>query len=39
VQRRTRPNGVTSYASIDATPAVLAALLAVIGIAVLGSSS
>jgi ABC-type antimicrobial peptide transport system permease subunit len=31
-----RPNGVTNYASIDATPAVLAALLAVIGVAVLG---
>ena len=30
-----RPNGVTNYASIDRTPAVLAALLAVIGIAVL----
>jgi len=36
VQPRTRPNGVTNYASIDATPAVLAALLAIIGIAVLG---
>jgi hypothetical protein len=31
-----RPNGVTNYASIDRTPAVLAALLAVLGIAVLG---
>ena len=31
-----RPNGVTNYAAIDATPAVLAALLAVIGVAVLG---
>jgi hypothetical protein len=31
-----RPNGVTNYASIDRTPSVLAALLAVIGIAVLG---
>jgi ABC-type antimicrobial peptide transport system permease subunit len=31
-----RPNGVTNYASIDRTPAVLAALLAVTGIAVLG---
>src|SRR6266516_3700273 len=31
-----RPNGVTNYASIDRTPAVLAALLAVIGVAVLG---
>ncbi|MGN6174151.1 MAG: FtsX-like permease family protein, partial [Streptosporangiaceae bacterium] len=31
-----RPIGVTNYASIDHTPAVLAALLAVIGIAVLG---
>jgi hypothetical protein len=31
-----RPNGVTNYASIDRTPAVLAALLAVVGIAVLG---
>jgi ABC-type antimicrobial peptide transport system permease subunit len=31
-----RPNGVTNYASIDATPAVLAALLGVIGVAVLG---
>ena len=31
-----RPNGITNYASIDRTPAVLAALLAVIGIAVLG---
>ena len=31
-----RPNGVTNYASIDATPTVLAALLAVIGVAVLG---
>ena len=31
-----RPNGVTNYAGIDATPTVLAALLAVIGVAVLG---
>ena len=31
-----RPNGVTNYASIDRTPAVLAALLAIIGVAVLG---
>ena len=31
-----RPNGVTNYASIDRTPAVLAGLLAVTGIAVLG---
>jgi hypothetical protein len=31
-----RPNGVTNYASIDRTPAVLAGLLAVIGAAVLG---
>ena len=31
-----RPNGVTNYASIDGTPAVLAALLAVVGTAVLG---
>ncbi|HEX7265967.1 MAG TPA: FtsX-like permease family protein, partial [Streptosporangiaceae bacterium] len=31
-----RPNGITNYASIDRTPAVLAALLAVIGVAVLG---
>ena len=31
-----RPNGVTNYATIDATPAILAALLAVIGVAVLG---
>jgi len=30
------PNGVTNYAGIDATPAVLARLLAVIGVAVLG---
>jgi putative ABC transport system permease protein len=30
-----RPNGITNYASIDRTPAVLAALLAVIGVAVL----
>jgi putative ABC transport system permease protein len=30
-----RPNGVTNYASIDRTPSVLAALLAVIGVAVL----
>jgi hypothetical protein len=30
-----RPNGLTNYASIDRTPAVLAALLAVIGLAVL----
>ncbi len=31
-----RPNGVTNYASIDDTPAVLAGLLAVLGVAVLG---
>jgi hypothetical protein len=31
-----RPNGVTNYASIAATPTVLAALLAVISVAVLG---
>jgi hypothetical protein len=31
-----RPNGVTNYASIDGTPAVLAGLLAVLGVAVLG---
>ena len=31
-----RPNGVTNYASIDRVPAVLAALLAVVGLAVLG---
>ena len=31
-----RPNGVTNYARIDGTPVVLAAVLAVIGIAVLG---
>jgi ABC-type antimicrobial peptide transport system permease subunit len=31
-----RPNGVTNYASIDGVPAVLAALLAVVGAAVLG---
>ena len=31
-----RPNGVTNYASIDGTPAVLAALLAVVSTAVLG---
>jgi hypothetical protein len=31
-----RPNGVINYASIDRTPAVLAALLALIGAAVLG---
>ncbi|HEX7267764.1 MAG TPA: ABC transporter permease, partial [Streptosporangiaceae bacterium] len=31
-----RPNGVTNYASIDRTPSVLAALLAIIGVAVLG---
>jgi hypothetical protein len=31
-----RPNGVTNYGSIDRTPAVLAAVLAVIGVAVLG---
>ena len=31
-----RPNGVTNYASIDRVPAVLAALLAVVGVAVLG---
>jgi len=31
-----RPNGITSYAQIDRTPAVLAALLAILGTAVLG---
>jgi ABC-type antimicrobial peptide transport system permease subunit len=31
-----RPNGVTNYASIDQTPTVLAAVLAVVGVAVLG---
>ena len=31
-----RPIGVTNYASIDATPMVLAGLLAVVGVAVLG---
>jgi predicted lysophospholipase L1 biosynthesis ABC-type transport system permease subunit len=31
-----RPNGVTNYASIDRTPAVLAGLLAAVGVAVLG---
>ncbi|HEY8046473.1 MAG TPA: FtsX-like permease family protein [Streptosporangiaceae bacterium] len=31
-----RPNGVTNYARIDGTPEVLAALLAVLGVAVLG---
>ena len=31
-----RPNGVTNYASIDHTPAVLGAVLAVIGVGVLG---
>jgi hypothetical protein len=31
-----RPNGVTNYAGIDGTPEVLAALLAVLGLAVLG---
>jgi ABC-type lipoprotein release transport system permease subunit len=31
-----RPNGVTGYARIDATPEVLAAVLAVLGLAVLG---
>ncbi len=31
-----RPNGITNYASIDRTPQVLAALLAVLGLAVLG---
>jgi FtsX-like permease family len=31
-----RPSGVTNYASIDGVPAVLAALLAVVGVAVLG---
>ena len=36
VETDQRPNGVTNYASIDATPTVLAALLAVIGVAVLG---
>src|SRR5206468_11826922 len=31
-----RPNGITSYTNIDRTPGVLAALLAIIGAAVLG---
>ena len=31
-----RPNGVTNYARIDATPEVLAGILAVLGLAVLG---
>ena len=31
-----RPNGVANYASIDRTPAVLAAVLAVVGVGVLG---
>jgi hypothetical protein len=31
-----RPNGVTNYASIDRTPTVLAAVLALVGAAVLG---
>jgi len=31
-----RPNGITSYARIDGTPGVLAALLAILGAAVLG---
>jgi hypothetical protein len=31
-----RPNGILNYASIDRTPQVLAALLAVLGLAVLG---
>jgi len=31
-----RPNGVTNYASIDRTPAILAAALAAVGAAVLG---
>ena len=31
-----RPNGITNYASIDGTPAALAALLAAVGAAVLG---
>ena len=31
-----RPNGITSYTQIDRTPAVLAALLAILGAAVLG---
>jgi hypothetical protein len=31
-----RPNGVSNFASIDRTPAVLAALLAAVGVAVLG---
>lgn len=33
---RQRPNGVTNYARIDGTPEVLAALLAALGVAVLG---
>jgi ABC-type lipoprotein release transport system permease subunit len=31
-----RPNGITSYTHIDRTPAILAAVLAVVGVAVLG---
>jgi predicted lysophospholipase L1 biosynthesis ABC-type transport system permease subunit len=31
-----RPNGVTGYARIDGTPEVLAAVLAILGLAVLG---
>ena len=31
-----RPNGITSYTNIDRTPGVLAALLAILGAAVLG---
>ena len=31
-----RPNGATNYARIDATPEVLAGVLAVLGLAVLG---
>jgi putative ABC transport system permease protein len=36
VVRDQRPNGVTNYARIDGTPQVLAAVLAVLGLAVLG---
>jgi hypothetical protein len=36
VEIEQRPNGVTNYARIDGTPEVLAALLAALGVAVLG---
>ncbi len=36
VELSQRPNGVTNYARIDGTPEVLAALLAVLGVAVFG---